>query len=264
MGWVRGRLRSAGSTVSLYTRNGAEVLSTFPELAGVAGGLGCDVVFDGEIVALDRFGRPSFTRLQQRWPMRRRPSSTLLHEVPVRFFAFDALARGSSDLTTRPYLERRRVLDEFAAASTSDVLVVPPSWQGVDPRHMLAAAADQSVEGIVSKRIDSHYVSGRSRDWIKSPVRTSCELAIVGWWPPNGPSRRNEIGTLLLAGRGPDGSLSVVGQVGTGFSEAERRRLYELLVKIPSARAPIVPEPATHGVHWVDPVHVGEVAFREK
>jgi bifunctional non-homologous end joining protein LigD len=259
----RGRLRSAGSTVSVYTRNGAEALSTFPELAGVPAGLGRDLVLDGEIVALDRFGRPSFTRLQRRWPMRRRPSSALVREVPVRLFVFDVTAIGDTDLTTRPYIERRQVLDELAAASTSDVLVVPPSWQGVDPRHMLAAAADQSVEGIVSKRIDSHYVSGRSRDWIKSPVRISCELAIVGWWPPSGPSRRNEIGSLLLAGRGPDGSLSVVGQVATGFSEAERRRLYALLAKVPSVRAPLVPEPATNGVHWVDPVHVGEVAFRE-
>lgn len=145
----RGMVRARGSGVSVYTRNGAEALSTFPELAGVPAGLGQDVILDGEIVALDGSGRPSFTRLQRRWPMRRRPSAALMREVPVHLFAFDVLAIGKTDVTDRPYSERRGLLDELAAASTSDVLVVPPWWQGVDPNDMLAAAADNGVEGIL-------------------------------------------------------------------------------------------------------------------
>lgn len=226
-------------------------------------GLGQDVILDGEIVALDASGRPSFTRLQRRWPMRRRPSATLLREVPVRLFAFDVIAIGNTAVTDRPYSMRRGLLDELAAASTSDVLVVPPWWQGVDPDDMLAAAADNGVEGIVSKRIDSRYVPGRSKNWVKAPLRPSCELAIVGWWPPGGPSRQGRIGSLLLAGRGSDGQLHVVGQVGSGFSDPERRRLYELLAGVASAR-PTVNDASegTRGVHWVNAVYAGEVAFR--
>ena len=259
----RGMLRAEDGAVRIYTRNGAEAISTFPELVDVPAGLGRDVVLDGEIVALDRLGRPSFTRLQQRWPMRRRPAPSLLREVPVRLFCFDVLAIGTTDLTSRPYHERRSILDELALTSSSDVLVVPPSWQGVDPHDMLAVAADNGVEGIVTKRIDSQYVSGRSRNWVKTPLRVTCELAIVGWWPPGGSSRVGQIGSLLMAGRDADGQWSVVGQVGTGFSDAERRRLHALLVTIPAAR-PVAREVKTPpGVRWVDPVYVGEVAFRE-
>jgi bifunctional non-homologous end joining protein LigD len=260
----RGILRADGSTVRVYTRNGAEALSTFPERAEVPAGLGHDVVLDGEIVAPDRFGRPSFTRLQQRWPMRRRPSRALMREVPVRLFVFDVLARGATDLTSKPYSVRRQVLDELAAASTSDVLVVPPWWQGVDPLDMLATVADNRVEGIMSKHVDSTYVSGRSRHWVKTPVRNTAELAVVGWWPPGGPARGDRVGSLLLAGRDPGGQLTVVGQVGSGFSDAERRRLYALLIEIPRTRSPVVHgSEIARGVQWVDPVHVGEVAFRE-
>ncbi len=259
----RGRIRAHGNRVSVYTRNGAEALSTFPELGEVTAGIGRDLLLDGEIVAMDRSGRPSFTRLQQRWPMRRRPSSSLLREVPVRYLAFDLLAIGDVDLTTRPYLERRQVLEDLAAASTSEVLAIPPSWRDIDPWHMMQVAAEQSVEGIVSKRVDSQYVSGRSRAWIKSPVRNTCELVIVGWLPPGGPARRNEIGSLLLAGRGSEGQLVLAGQVGTGFGVAERRRLHAMLAKIPSAQPPVEPEPALKGVQWVQALHVGEVAFRE-
>jgi len=98
---------------------------------------------------------------------------------------------------------------------------------------------------------------------VKTAVRTSCELAIVGWWPPAGPARRDRIGSLLLAGRGPDGRLTLVGQVASGFSDVERRRLYALLVKIPRARPQVAHEKQIRGVHWVDPVYTGEVAFRE-
>lgn len=256
--------RAAGSSVTVFTRNGADASSTFPELADVPAGLGHDVVLDGEIVALDRFGRPSFTRLQRRWPMRRRPSSALMREVPVRLFAFDVLSVGSTDLTSRAYSERRQVLDELAATSASSVLVVPPSWHDVDPVDMLAAAAETRVEGIVSKRVDSKYVSGRSRHWVKTPVRNTAELVVVGWWPTGGAKRTGRVGSLLLAGRDSHGNLTVVGQVGSGFSDVERRRLHGLLVQITCARPPVVHGMEIgRGIQWVDAVHVGEVAFRE-
>ena len=153
---------------------------------------------------------------------------------------------------------------ELAAASTSAVLVEPPWWQGVEPLDMLATAAENRVEGIVSKHVDSKYVSGRSRQWVKTPVRNTSELVVVGWWPPGGPGRADRIGSLLLAGRQPDGNLTLVGQVGSGFSDAERRRLHAMLIKIPRARPPVVHNAEiARGVQWVDPVHVGEAAFRE-
>ena len=259
----RSAVSATASGVDVYTRNGANASSTFPELEGLRDALsGRQAILDGELVALDPSGRPSFTRLQQRWPMRRRPSAALLRSVPVRLFAFDVLALDNRDVTGLPYSQRRELLAELGAASAHPVLVVPPSWTDVEPREMFAVAREQGLEGVVAKRVDSVYVSGRSRAWIKSPVRQSCELAIVGWTERGGPGGGEQVGTLLLAGREPDGRLTVVGEVGTGFSTAERRRLHRLLVAIPRSTAAAA-DAAEGGWHWVEPQYVGEVAYRE-
>lgn len=253
----------AASGVDAYTRGGAEASSTFPELQGLRDALsGRRAVLDGEVVALDASGRPSFSRLQQRWPMRRRPRAELLRSVPVRFFAFDLLALDDRDLTGLAYAQRRELLEELGAAAASPVLVVPPSWTDVEPREMFTVAREQGLEGVVAKRVDSVYVSGRSRSWVKSPVRLTCELAIVGWSERTGPGGGGQIGSLLLAGREADGPLVVVGEVATGFSTAERRRLYRLLAASARPTAPAADAPED-GWHWAEPTYVGEVAYRE-
>lgn len=146
----RGRCLVDGSSVKVFSRNAADVSSTFPELSGIAAVAGHRrLLLDGEIVALDRAGRPSFSRLQQRWPMRSRPARMLLEQVPVHFFAFDLLAIGDDDLTASAYLERRQALDGLSL-SRSRPLVIPPYWDDARPRDMLAAAAENGIEGIVA------------------------------------------------------------------------------------------------------------------
>lgn len=245
--------------VDVYTRGGADASSTFPELAGIRDALGGrQAVLDGELVALDGLGRPSFSRLQQRWPMRRRPAAALLRQVPVRFYAFDVVGLDGRDLTGLAYSRRREVLDELgAAASGSSVFVVPPAWVDVDPREVLATAEEHGLEGVVAKRLDSLYVPGRSRAWIKRPIRRTCELVIIGW------SGGRQVGSLLLAGHDADGQLVVVSEVGTGFSGAERRRLYRLLVEVPRSTSAAAGAPEDGPWRWVEPVYVGEVAYRE-
>jgi len=256
-------ISAAASGVDVYTRNGANASSTFPELEGLRDALsGRQAVLDGELVVLDPMGRPSFSRLQQRWPMRRRPSAALIRSVPVRFLAFDVLALDERDVTGLVYRQRRELLEGLGAGSAHPVLVVPPSWTDVAPSAMLAIAQEQGLEGVVAKRIDSVYVSGRSRAWIKTPIRRTCELAIVGWSQRGGPGGGGQIGNLLLAGRGSDGGLTVVGEVGTGFSAAERRRLYQMLITIGRSAAAAAAAPED-GWNWVEPQYVGEVAYRE-
>ncbi|MBY0286760.1 MAG: DNA ligase [Mycobacteriaceae bacterium] len=249
--------------VTVFTRNGADVTRTFPEVAsGVAGAVGGrPVVLDGEIVALDQAGRPSFERLQRRWPQQRRPKPELLRQVPVRFFAFDVLARDGEDIVTWPYLERRALLDSLAVVETSKTLTVPRFWTDVSPAVMLEVAAENSVEGIVVKRVDSPYRPGRSNLWLKCPLRATAELIIAGYLPSSGPAGR--VGSLLIAGRDGEGRLVLVGQVGTGFSESARRQLFGLLHRIQRRTPPVVNAPAMdHGIRWVEPNHVGEVAYR--
>lgn len=242
----------------VFSRNGADVSLTFPELASVSQAVGGrSVVLDGEIVALDAQGRPSFTRLQRRWPQQRRPRPALLREVPVRLMAFDVIAVDGRDLTAEPYVKRREVL-ESVVVEEAGVLTVPKAFFGVSAADMLEVAAQHAMEGIVSKRVDSPYREGRSPWWVKSPVRQSAELVVVAYAGPPGHVR-----ALLLAGHNEAGILEVAGQVGTGFSAAMRRHLGGLLAPIGRDSASVANDVGAQGWRWVEPLYVGEVAFRE-
>lgn len=254
----------SGTDVRVLSRNGADITRTFPELASVADAVGRrSLILDGEIVALDAQGRPSFTRLQQRWPQQRRPSLALLRDVPVRLMAFDIVELERQRLTDSPWIERRQVLDSVAATEQSRVLTVPKAFVGVSPVEMLAVAATHGLEGIVVKPVDSPYVSGRSGLWTKVPVRLTAELVIAGFWCAGGPGGRSAIGSLLVAGHDDDGRLVAVGQVGTGFSASMRRHLFSLLDPIVRPRSPLTVPVEAAGVRWVAPHYVGEVAYRE-
>ncbi|OMC51973.1 DNA ligase [Mycolicibacterium fortuitum] len=255
-----------GADVAVFSRSGADVTRAFPELSGVAAALGQRrAVLDGEIIAPARDGLPSFSRLQQRWPQNRRPTPELLRQVPVQLVAFDVLALDGEDVTAAPYVERRAALDALAPADgRKAVLAVPKAWTGVSPADMLSIAAAHRMEGIVAKRLDSPYRPGRSPLWVKCPVRSTAEVAIVGYWPASAPTASTSIGALLLGGRDEAGDLVVVGRVGTGFSSTSRRHLYDLLQPIESPH-PVVDRGFydASGLRWVQPVYVGEVAYRE-
>ncbi|WP_082164248.1 non-homologous end-joining DNA ligase [Mycolicibacterium obuense] len=246
--------------VRVTSRNGADITETFPELSAVAAAVGGRrMVLDGEIVAVDEHGRPSFRRLQRRWPQQRRPGAQLVREVPTRYLAFDVMNIEGEDITHWPYRERRELLDTLMVMESSPALTVPRHWTDVAPADMLAICADHGHEGIVCKRLDSPYRSGRSRDWIKSPVRATTEAVIVGAFA----GRRGEVGALLLAAHDEAGRLVLLGQVGTGFSGAERRRLATLLAGTEVTAPPVAEGASMSGVQWFKPRYVGEVAYRE-
>ncbi|MCA2247547.1 DNA ligase [Mycobacterium intracellulare] len=248
----------------VFSRNGADVSRTFPELAAIADAVGGrPMILDGEIVALDTAGRPSFARLQRRWPQQRRPDAALLREVPVRLMGFDVIEVFGEDLVDRPWVHRREVLETVMVAGGSRVLTVPKAFTGVSPADMLEVASLHGMEGIVLKRLDSPYVSGRSGLWTKIPVRSTVELAIVGFWCAGGPGGRSAVGSLLMAGHNEAGDLVAVGQVGTGFSASMRRYLFRLLEPIRRQDTPLGSPVEAAGICWVDPVYVGEVAYRE-
>lgn len=253
-----------GPEVRVLSRNGADITRTFPELASVADAVGQrPLVLDGEIVALDPQGVPSFTRLQQRWPQQRRPTPALLREVPVRLMGFDIVELEGRRITDRPWVERRQALDSVVVDERSRVLTVPKAFTGVSPVEMLAVAAAHRMEGIVLKPVDSPYVPGRSGIWTKVPVRSTAEVVIAGFWRAGGPGGRGSIGSLLLAGHDENDRLVAVGQVGTGFSASMRRHLFSLLDPIVQPRSPLTVPVEADGVRWVTPQYVGEVAYRE-
>jgi bifunctional non-homologous end joining protein LigD len=129
--------------VTLLSRNGADITGTFPEITAAlpAAASNRRMILDGEIVALDKRGIPSFSRLQRRWPQNRRPSTELLRQVPVRFFVFDILRCDGTDITRQPYGNRREHLSQLAA-NTGSFIQIPGSWTDVDPAAVLATSAE--------------------------------------------------------------------------------------------------------------------------
>jgi bifunctional non-homologous end joining protein LigD len=254
-----------GDTTRVWSRNGADVTETFPELAGVAEAVGGrPMILDGEIVALDAQGRPSFTRLQRRWPQNRRPSAALLREVPVRLMAFDVIEHQRRSVAHLPWHARRTLLDEnVVVVDRSPVLTVPKAFTEVSPADMLAVAEAHAMEGIVLKPLDSPYIPGRSGLWTKVPVRLTIELAITGFWCASGPGGRAAVGSLLLAGHDGQGQLVAVGQVGSGLSASMRRHLFGLLERTRCEGSPLARPVEAAGVRWVTPTYTCEVAYRE-
>lgn len=250
--------REVGLT-TVFTRTGREVGSTFPEVVARLGDR--PMVVDGEIVALDATGAPSFGRLQRRMHVTS-PSAVaaLVEEVPVALLAFDLLALDGRDLTGLPYDERRGLLVGLAPA-----LAVPASFP--DGPALFAATGAQGLEGVVAKRCSSPYQPGRrSPDWVKVKHLRTQEVVIGGWAPGAG-RRAGGIGALLLGL--PDdarsGLLRYIGNVGTGFTDRALTALAGALHDLSSDSCPFleVPRLQARTARWARPVLVGEVAFAE-
>ena len=249
----------------LFSRNGNDITATFPELAVpiVAALDGREATLDGEIVALDANGRPSFSRLQRRMHVLS-PTAQLRNEVPVTYYVFDVLALDGKSTTGLPYLRRRAELTDLALSGPR--LRVPPYWTDVDGEEMLDLARRHHLEGAVAKRVDSTYQPGRrSPAWIKQPLRANTEGIVVGWVDGTG-AARDGIGSLLLAAYDDDHQLVYIGHVGTGFTTTTRKSLREQLTALERPTSPLAsPPPAreTKDARWVEPQLVGDVEYRE-
>ena len=251
--------------VRMFSRNGNDITGAFPELIGPIGEAvdDHDVVLDGEIVALDSKGRPSFSRLQRRMHVIR-PTVQLRNDFPVTYYVFDVLALDGEPTTALPYLERRQLLDSLGMSGRR--VQVPPFWTGVDGDRMLELAREHHLEGVVAKRVDSTYRPGRRAPaWIKTPLRKNTEAIIVGWVDGSG-AARNGVGSLLLGAYDDDGALKYIGHVGTGFTAALRRSLRQQLAPLERPASPLAAPPPNRdarGAHWVSPELVGDVEYRE-
>ncbi|WP_433321159.1 non-homologous end-joining DNA ligase [Micromonospora chersina] len=247
----------------LLSRNDREVTRAYPELGELADLLaGRRAVLDGEIVALDGGGRPSFSALQRRMHVRA-PAAALVASTPVRYYLFDLLHLDGRDITALPYTERRAALENLGLSSGS--VETPPYWTGEAGRDLATAAAELGLEGVVAKRLGSAYEPGRRGPaWVKVPLNETVEV-IVGGWKPGAGRRAGAIGSLLLGMYDEHDRLQYIGQVGTGFTQTVLRdlgaRLEPLARPDPPFADPVPRDQARHAV-WVDPVLVGDVTFR--
>lgn len=253
--WVDGRML-------LHARSGADITARYPELTADGAPflpVG-DAVIDGEVVAFDAQGRPSFSLLQNRMHLTRpREIEREVVRTPIVYMVFDLLRLDGHDLSSMPLSQRRTLLEDVISDLDAPVQV-PPVFDDLDAA--LAASDEFGLEGVVVKDPASHYRPGqRSPSWLKLKHTRMQEVVIVGIRPGKG-DREGTFGSLLLAVP-DDGRLRYVGRVGTGFTD---RMLRDLLTRLASLRveyAPLdgVPALDASDALWVEPELVGEVEF---
>lgn len=257
---IRALARVEGGRIRLTSRSGNDITERYPELRPLGEQLGStEAVLDGEIVAFDGDGRPSFERLQRR--MHVAGASTirrLAREVPVVYVIFDLLWLDGRPLLDAPYAERRRLL--------AGLHLDGPAWQ--TPPHevgggdqTLAVSRRFGLEGVVAKRLDSRYEPGRrSGAWRKIKLLARQELVVGGWLPGEG-RRATTIGSLLVGYYDERGALRFAGRVGTGFTERTLRELRARLEPRRRATSPFGDRGLPKDAVFVEPEVVAEVRF---
>jgi bifunctional non-homologous end joining protein LigD len=261
---VRAIAHSEPGRLRFNSRNMHDITPRYPELSKLNRALSHHrAILDGEIVALDKEGKPSFGALQRRMHLASESAvRRLAKDAPVTYMIFDLLWLDGHSLMDLSYEERRARLAELDL--NGDRWRVPDYVAG-HGKQILKATADQGLEGVVAKRLDAPYEPGRrSQCWVKVKNLYRQEVVIGGWMPGEG-RRRDRIGALLVGVR-EDGHLRYAGKVGTGFTERELDRLSERLVPLERAGSPFdAPEQPTppRGAVWVEPQCVAEVEFRE-
>jgi DNA ligase D-like protein (predicted ligase) len=244
--------------IRLMSRNQREITGTFPEIASaLAAQLTDGSIVDGEIVALAG-DLTSFSRLQRRLGLTR-PPDDLIREVPVYLYLFDVMYAGGQDTRPLPQGERKELLRRLL--SFGDPLRYT-EHQERDGEAFWRLACRSGWEGLIAKRGDAPYRSGRTRNWLKFKCENGQEFVIAGYTDPRG--SRQGFGALLLGYYDADGRLTYAGKVGTGFDNRMLRQLHAALTQLEQPRPPF--ERGTwpaRGVHWVQPRLVGQVAFTE-
>ncbi len=259
---VRAIARAWDGKVSLASRAGNDVTAGYPELAALGPALGGHAtILDGEIVAFDGKGSPSFERLQRRMHVRG-PNRSLMAEVPVLYVIFDVLWLDGQLLTGEPFVERRRLLDALDPKG--------PSWQvshlltDAPDDDMLAACRQVGLEGYVGKLASASYSVGkRSKTWTKVKCIRQREL-VVGGWSEGAGGRSGQIGSLAVGWVDPSvRALRYAGQVGSGLNDFLLRTFKERFAELATDASPFVNPPKTPRLHFVRPEIVVEVRFTE-
>jgi bifunctional non-homologous end joining protein LigD len=252
-----------GGEVRLQTRNLLDCTKQYPEATQAAEALtgAYHAILDGEIVALDPNGVPSFQRLQPRMHVSDESTVRKLRKsTPVIYQVFDILYADGEDLTRKPLRDRLRRLDE--ALTPMGSIRRSEGFPGTGVA-LFEAAREQGLEGIVAKRLDSIYQPGaRSPAWVKIKAFRTMDCVIGGWTEGQG-GRTKTLGALLL-GVYRDGKLQPVGHVGTGFDERTLRDLLAILQEHESPTPPFATKPRTNQpARWCLPELVCEVEYVE-
>jgi bifunctional non-homologous end joining protein LigD len=278
LGEIQPAATRKSAAVRVWSRLGNDKTSQFPSIVDALASFGAvarePLVIDGEIVALDRDGRPmGFQRLQGRIHLSdANDVARIDREQPVAFIAFDLLREGKDDLRGLPLVERRARLERLLSRSQSKTIRISEQVAR-DGRALHARAKQEGWEGLIVKDSTSPYQSGRrSPSWRKLKLHHEQEFVVGGWTEPR--NTRQYFGALLLGvyekhgsgvkGQAAGAKLIYVGHTGTGFDERELQRVSKLLKARAIARSPFAnPIKSNETPHWVTPDLVAQVRFTE-
>jgi bifunctional non-homologous end joining protein LigD len=244
----------------LVTRNGNDCAASFPEVVRAVAALPFErLVLDGEVVALDDEGRPSFQRLQGRArflrPVDIRHAAV---EYPVTYYAFDLLGFEDFDLRPLPLTQRKELLRRVLPPLGALRYLEHVEEEGEVLYH---EAERLGLEGVVAKKANAPYKGGRSPHWIKVRSRKTDDFVVVGFSAPKG--SRGGFGALQLADY-MNGELVYAGRAGSGFSDKQLAEVSRQLEQHKRADPPCSgPIPQEKGITWVEPLLVCEVEFTE-
>ena len=262
---VRALIVREGETVRIYGRNQREITRRYPEIIQAVASIPASrFVLDGEIVALNESGRPSFQLLQHRMHLDdAREAERLSRTNPVLCFVFDLLAFDDFDLRPLPLHRRKELLAKLVRGEGTMRYCDHVEARGKD---FFNAAAAAGLEGIVAKRGESPYRGTRTGDWLKIKCPRVDRFVIGGWTLPEG--ARAHFGALLLGQYESSGDLRFISRVGTGFDDAKLREIHGLLqtraCDISPFRATRAGEAAPpRTAHFCGPELVCEVRFGE-
>lgn len=247
--------------VSLWSRRGLNLTASYPSIVKELSAYGQDVIFDGEIVALDAQGRPSFQELQQRSGLTRSPDVKIAEtRVPVFYYVFDILHLSGRAMENVKLRDRKALLKQTLVPTDRVRLVEPLAADGYTAYQ---ACVESGLEGVVAKRLDSLYDPGRrSKDWLKVKPTMAAEFVVCGYTAGTG-SRGTTFGSLILGYYNKANQLVYAGGCGTGFNEKLLQQLNKMFKRLHSVKSPFKEKVPGKQIQWLKPELVAEVKFAE-
>jgi bifunctional non-homologous end joining protein LigD len=255
----------AAGRVQLFSRKGRDDTAAYFDVAEDLAKLDVQTaILDGEVVVLDRAGRPQFGLLQHRINLTKPADiQRVAKSYPAQLMLFDILELNGQSLLRKTYLQRRAALEKLVRPSAGSRIQVPPVFEG-DLSAAIQTSGQLQLEGVVAKRRNSTYQPGqRSRSWLKIKLHRAQEVVVGGWRPGQG-RRDGGVGSLLIGIPAADG-LHYLGRVGSGFNDHQLDEIQALLKPLGTKTSPFVdvPREDARDANWVTPSLVGEVTYGE-
>jgi len=237
--------------VNLHSRNNISFNEKYFPVVETLKNFEMDVIFDGEVVVVDDFGKSSFQLLQNYGKS---------GKGKLVYYVFDILYLNGYDLTSLPLIKRKEILKKIIPGDLKNIFFSDHIIG--DGESFFKVAEQRGLEGILAKRADSKYLVGkRSKDWLKIKTKKRQEAIICGFTEPKG--SRNKFGSLVI-GVYDEGELLYIGQAGTGFTDKDLKDIYSKLSPLITSKSPFKKKIETNApVTWVTPQYICDVEFSE-